>query len=148
MDLITHTLITRKFIGKEASTTIAGILPDVSFYFTYPFWLAARGGAKEAFQNNDWPAPPKWMITFHYMTHSIPLATVIALVIFAFTKQFPRKFFLAWLVHILIDIPTHSKKQWAPQFLWPISDYAFDGYSWGEAAIALMNRRSKEAQTE
>ena len=147
MDLITHTLITRKFIGKETSTTVAGILPDMSFYFTYPFWLARQeGGIQRSIETNEWPAPPTWMITFHYMTHSIPVATTLALLAFAFTKRFPKKFLLAWLVHILIDIPTHSKKQWAPQFLWPLSDHSFDGYSWGEAFMALFKKQKQETQ--
>ena len=34
---------------------------------------------------------------------------------------------LGWLMHILIDIPTHSFSYYATRFLWPISDYRIDG---------------------
>jgi hypothetical protein len=35
-----------------------------------------------------------------------------------------------WLLHILIDIPTHSYGYYATRFLWPVSDYGFDGVAW------------------
>jgi hypothetical protein len=35
-----------------------------------------------------------------------------------------------WLLHILIDIPTHSFRYYATRFLWPLSNYAFDGVPW------------------
>lgn len=35
-----------------------------------------------------------------------------------------------WLLHILIDIPTHSFSYFATRFLWPLSDYRVDGIPW------------------
>jgi len=37
---------------------------------------------------------------------------------------------LGWLMHILIDIPTHSSSYYATRFLWPLSNYGFDGVAW------------------
>ena len=37
---------------------------------------------------------------------------------------------LGWLLHILIDIPTHSFSYYATRFLWPVSDYRVDGIAW------------------
>lgn len=37
---------------------------------------------------------------------------------------------LGWLLHILIDIPTHSFSYYATRFLWPISDFRVDGIAW------------------
>lgn len=37
---------------------------------------------------------------------------------------------LGWLLHILIDIPTHSHRYYATRFLWPFSNYGFDGIPW------------------
>jgi hypothetical protein len=37
---------------------------------------------------------------------------------------------LGWLLHILIDIPTHSMRYYATRFLWPISDFRIDGIAW------------------
>lgn len=36
----------------------------------------------------------------------------------------------AWLGHILIDIPTHSYKFYPTPFLWPVSNFRVNGYSW------------------
>ena len=37
---------------------------------------------------------------------------------------------LGWLMHIVIDIPTHSLSYYATRFLWPVSDYRVDGVAW------------------
>ena len=37
---------------------------------------------------------------------------------------------MGWLLHILIDIPTHSFRYYATRFLWPVSDYRIDGIAW------------------
>ncbi len=37
---------------------------------------------------------------------------------------------LGWLLHILIDIPTHSLSYYATRFLWPLSDFRIDGIAW------------------
>jgi hypothetical protein len=37
---------------------------------------------------------------------------------------------LGWLMHIVIDIPTHSFSYYATRFLWPISDFRIDGIAW------------------
>lgn len=37
---------------------------------------------------------------------------------------------LGWLLHILIDIPTHSYSYYATRFLWPLSDFRIDGIAW------------------
>lgn len=35
-----------------------------------------------------------------------------------------------WLLHIAIDIPTHSLSYYATRFLWPVSDFRIDGIAW------------------
>jgi len=37
---------------------------------------------------------------------------------------------LGWLLHILIDIPTHSYSYYATRFLWPVSQVRVDGIPW------------------
>jgi hypothetical protein len=38
----------------------------------------------------------------------------------------------SWLLHILVDLPTHAREPWGPRPLWPLSDLAFDGVGWAE----------------
>ncbi len=57
----------------------------------------------------------------------------------------PRRFpyeLLGWLLHILIDIPTHSYSFYPTPFLWPISQYKFDGISWGTPWFMIVNYSS------
>jgi hypothetical protein len=58
---------------------------------------------------------------------------IVFLVVFAITSIFARRIvyeMLGWLLHILIDIPTHSFSYYATRFLWPISEYRIDGIAW------------------
>ena len=143
MDLITHVLVTRKFIGKENSTVVAGVVADAPFYLTYPPYVVLQKKVKYALTTGDWPVAPKWMETAHHAFHSIPLLLVGSFLVSLVTGRFPRQITAAWLLHILIDIPTHSRRRWGPRFLWPFSDFAVDGVSWAEAALRLF-RVSKQ----
>lgn len=44
-----------------------------------------------------------------------------------------------WLVHILMDIPTHSEMLYPTVFLWPLSDFYFNGRSWGNLPFMIGN---------
>jgi hypothetical protein len=73
---------------------------------------------------------PIWCVVFFgwwWLTGALPLA------------------YLAWLGHILVDIPTHSKRFFPTPFLWPISDYKVDGISWGVRWFMLANYGSLAA---
>jgi hypothetical protein len=53
-------------------------------------------------------------------------------------KRMPYEMF-GWLLHILIDIPTHSYKFYPTPFLWPISSYKFNGFSWGQPWFMVLD---------
>lgn len=44
-----------------------------------------------------------------------------------------------WLLHILLDIPTHSAEFYPTLFLWPLSGFHFDGNSWGNMPFMIGN---------
>lgn len=44
-----------------------------------------------------------------------------------------------WCVHVLMDIPTHSGLLYPTLFLWPLSDWYFDGHSWGTLWFMIAN---------
>jgi len=80
------------------------------------------------------------MLRAHHAAHSLPLLLGIATIARLITGRWPSAPARAWLLHILIDIPTHSRKQWAPQFLWPFSHLSVDGFSWAKLVIAALRR--------
>ena len=140
MDPLTHVLVTYAAIGRERALLIASLAPDIPFYATYPLWVVRRGVLRRALTGNEWPDAPSWMYAPHHMTHSLPLIGAIALALRLRSGRWPR-WCLAWIVHILIDIPTHSRKHWAPQFLWPFSACTVDGVSWPILLGRLFQRR-------
>ncbi len=44
-----------------------------------------------------------------------------------------------WLLHILVDIPTHSYRFYPTPFLWPFSEWKFNGFSWGVPWFIILN---------
>jgi hypothetical protein len=58
---------------------------------------------------------------------------IVFLLVFGITSVLARRIvfeMMGWLLHILIDIPTHSLRYYATRFLWPLSDYRIDGIAW------------------
>lgn len=44
-----------------------------------------------------------------------------------------------WFLHIALDIPTHSKSFYPTPFLYPLSDFSVDGFSWGNRWFMICN---------
>lgn len=132
MDIVSHTLATRFLIGKERHLLLVVLGPDVLWYVTYPPWVIAQGKARHALANSDWPEPPRWMETVHHASHSLVVALAAASVARLAMGHWPRRELAAWCLHILIDIPKHSRRFWGPRFLWPCSHVAVEGVPWAE----------------
>jgi hypothetical protein len=103
-------------------------------------WLTARKKFVQAMATNEWPDPPGWMATRHHAFHSFPVLLCGAMIVRAVRGRWPRQEVTAWALHILIDIPTHSRRHWGPQFLWPLSDVVVDGVSWADGVRSVMSR--------
>lgn len=140
MDPLTHIFFTRKFISSKPNVILAGIGSDTPFYLTYPAWVIASGQLHSAIHHNNWPEPPRWLEIAHHALHSIPMLVLLAIGVRLVTNRWPKDTFRAWLLHILIDIPTHSRAQWGPRFLWPFSNFAVDGVSWVDLAFRWVRR--------
>ena len=150
MDLLTHTLLTRKLISRRPCVLLAGIGPDVPWYLTYPIWVIAQRKTRYALTNGEWPDPPRWIETLHHACHSLPVILTGTVIIRMLNGRWPRQMFAAWILHIAVDVPTHSRRFWGPRFLWPLSDVSVDGVPWAEItsrtfATAL---RALRGQTE
>jgi len=96
--------------------------------------------------------------TLYHFSHSIIVFVVIFLLVaflYRYTKnagrtssnplQFCALRFLpcwslsGWFVHIVTDIPTHTRDFYPTLFLWPLSDWCYDGSSWGTMRFMLFN---------
>lgn len=85
-----------------------------------------------------WPDPPRGIARLHHAFHSMPVALLGATLYRVIAGRWPTRILAAWLLHIAIDLPTHRREPWGPQFLWPISTFTFDGWSWTDALSRLI----------
>jgi len=134
VDPLSHLAITRVLLGPSQGVLLASLLPDLPFYATYPAWLVRNGLLQPALTTNIWPTAPAWMYVAHHASHSLPVVGLLMLVHRLRHRAWPP-WGAAWALHILVDIPTHSRRNWAPQFLWPLSAFTVDGVSWPEALL-------------
>lgn len=139
MDTFAHGLWSYAVFHKKKHVwraTLFGILPDI-LSFGILFLMNLINGN---FHRGRPPIEllPKWLFAAYNLTHSFIMFAVVFLIIFLITKKWFWPL-TAWAMHILIDIPTHSFRFFPTPFLWPISDYKFDGISWATPWFMLLN---------
>lgn len=142
MDLIAHAL----WAGAAGSgkKNLAGrripvgwvvwwtMFPDLLAFgppVTAALWLRLAGDARDA---GAYGGRLPWVhfgLPLYQLGHSLVVFAVVYAVVSVVARR-PVLGLLGWLLHILIDIPTHSHSYYATRFLWPLSDYRFDGISW------------------
>lgn len=163
MDIFAHTLWTnivyyRKYRTEVRNRTIAvlfGIVPDIfSFAPIFIYQFATRIDFFELINKNIWVvryAEVSYKYTHSIIIFALTLFLVASVRAFWYTLKnndrlnlvYVRKFIywpmFGWLLHILIDIPTHRDFYETP-FLFPISDYQFGhGVSWGTPWFMILN---------
>jgi len=138
MDPISHLLVTRLLVGSRPVDLVAGLAPDLPWYLLYPAWLVRSGQAREALSSGDWPMPPETIKRAHYVSHS--LLTLALLWLLAKLARHDTHWAWSWLLHLLLDIPTHSRERMAPRPLYPLSDWSHDGFSWADGLTWVLMR--------
>lgn len=109
-----------------------GTFPDVLAFgpsFAAGLWLRIAGGLEPASLQGGHLPHVHLGLPLYPIGHSL----LAFLLVFGTTAILGRRIIvplLGWLLHILIDIPTHSFSYYATRFLWPISDYRVDGIAW------------------
>ena len=132
-----------------------GIMPDIVSFGLLFFWFAlviVSSGFDfsvlpshiRSIEATEPPAMLGFMPIFqltsalYSASHSIILFCFVFGLFFFFIKK-PPWTMLGWLLHILIDIPTHSYQFYPTPFLWPISGWKFYGISWGTPWFLVIN---------
>ena len=135
---------------KAWLAVLFGVFPDVFSFAPIFIWLF--GGLIFGYSNfYDFPkydemepTKPDTVLIFkitsllYNFSHSLAAFSVIFGIAYLIFKR-PVWEMLAWLLHILIDIPTHNYKFYPTPFLWPASDFKFDGFSWSEPWFMILN---------
>ncbi len=116
---------------------LAGILPDVLSWGIYMVVGFYQHKGKK-WGKPDIKSIPRWVFTLYGITHSIFSMILVFTITSILLGEFPY-FLLAWPIHVLIDIPTHSRDFLPTPFLWPVSDWKFPGFSWGQKWFMIVN---------
>ncbi|MBI5732950.1 hypothetical protein HY967_03255 [Candidatus Jorgensenbacteria bacterium] len=146
MDIVSHGLWGSLTFGRKNKKSfwlsfLFGVAPDL-FSFGI-FFISTFLGLTE---RPDWTRAeppslstiPAYVGYFYNFTHSLIIATSVFLIIWLIYRK-PFLEMLAWPLHILFDIPTHSYQFFPTPFLWPLSNFKFNGHSWADPIIFFPN---------
>lgn len=158
MDIFAHTAWTNAVFYKKYRldrlnrfiAVLFGIVPDLlSFAPVFIYGFFARKGFMELVGSDAWPV--RFASESYNYTHSIVifLSVFILISLYRFLKrgQFGERIYktviyyplFGWLLHILIDIPTHKDFYETP-FIFPLSDARFShGISWAHPTFMIIN---------
>ena len=160
MDIFSHGLwagaackVANKKIKDPLKVRLAifwGVFPDILSFapvFIWLFWNMIFGNLNFGdLHRPDTTEPvardtlPIFKITslLYSVSHSAILFFAFFALVFLILRR-PVWEMGGWLLHILIDIPTHSYKFYPTPFLWPFSEWKFDGFSWGQPWFLIIN---------
>jgi hypothetical protein len=144
MDIISHGLWGSVAFGRKTKRAFwlaffIGIAPDFfSFGIFFLERLLTGNLALDHRGPPDLASIPSYIDTLYNLTHSLVVFAIVFIVVWLWQKK-PCYPMAAWGLHILIDIPTHGVEFFPTPFLWPLSEYRFDGVSWGHPAIFFSN---------
>lgn len=149
-------LALNKRLKKPLSVRLAAVFsvfPDV-FAFAPAFAWMAWSLLSGSMSFSDMPHPddlePAQQDTLfifrvtaqlYQFTHSIIVFFIVFAVVHFLLRR-PVWEMGAWLLHIFIDIPTHSYQFYPTPFLWPLSGVMVDGISWGVPWFMALNYSS------
>ena len=141
MDIVSHGLRGGLAFGRNTKKSFwlsffFGIAPDFFSFglFSVMNILGFASGPDWSQGIPDNNAVPQYVHFLYNITHSLVLFAVVFLLVWAIRKK-PMYEMLAWPLHILMDIPTHSTKFFATPFFWPLSSYKVNGIPWSHPFI-------------
>jgi hypothetical protein len=152
MDVLAHGLWTNimyKVIPKtrnDRKTTYWGIafgvLPDLASFtpvFIFAFYEAIFKG-RQLFAGpptNDNPMF-QYAVESYNFTHSFVIWLAVTVLVWLIVRKFPW-ILLGWVLHIVIDIFSHTEAFFATPFLFPISGFKISAVSWAHPIFMTIN---------
>ncbi len=125
-----------------------GVAPDIfsfGIWFVFMIFNALLGNGFSREFHDSWNGSSSAVVlvrdivgNMYNLTHSLFVFIIIFGLVYLWKKRFVWEM-LGWPLHILIDIPTHSFQFYPTPFLWPISNWKFDGINWGQQWFMILN---------
>lgn len=146
MDIISHGLYGGVAFGRKSKKDYAiaflfGILPDLVAFGPF-FLLAFLGFAPLPFDRIEPPNNnliPSYVHSIYNMSHSLVIYGLFFALLWVLGKKAFAMLTLGWPLHIIVDMPLHTKNFFPTPFLWPVSDLHIDGIPWSRPYIFLPN---------
>ncbi|MEI6581059.1 MAG: hypothetical protein WCO07_02710 [bacterium] len=124
------------------------IFPDIFAFGVPTMWstvLVVLGGKSISEISHHGPHLSAGDPTFnlasylYQYSHSIIIFLIVFGIVWLIFKK-PKLVMLGWLLHIILDIPSHSLQFFPTPFLFPISDYHFPyGIIWSNTWFMIIN---------
>ncbi len=140
MDTLSHGLYGGVAFGRKSKHSFLlalcfGMMPDLLSFGIFTL-VGFFGGIQPEWQlaPPDPASIPEYVYTLYNYTHSLVIAGIVIGAVWLYRGK-PLIPLFAWPLHILFDIPMHSLAFFPTPFLWPVSEYRFDGVSWGSSYI-------------
>lgn len=119
---------------------VFGILPDLFVFLPFYLLKFAHGKVKSVEDlkpGGDVAFYNQWVPRLYDVTHSL---LVMSALLGVLTLIFGwHVAYLAAIVHIIVDIPSHERKWFGTKIWWPLSHFQFNGGSWATRDFMLAN---------
>ncbi len=145
MDILSHALWGGIALGRKKRSSfiyaaLLSVLPDIlaeGIMFSM-IYLGVKNMPTMEHGHPNITEFPLYAQNFYNATHSLVIFLALFMIIWLIRKK-PLWILLAWALHIIIDIPTHSFELFPTPFLWPISDFKVNGIPWDKPIIMIPN---------
>ncbi len=139
MDIFAHFLWTFALFFKRKDRWLAGlfgILPDVASFG--PHFILSFVAGTTIFGRPELSTIPGSVFILYNLTHSLVVFALAVLIIYFITKKI-YWFITGWGLHVLIDIPTHTKDFFPTPFLYPFPQPFINGIRWSDSTFMKIN---------
>ena len=139
MDFFAHAFWTYAIYHKTKYKFIAtffGVMPDLVAFGFFSVYNLIIGGL--TFGKPELNSIPKYVFIGYNFSHSLVIFFIIFGIIYFVTRKIPWVIG-GWLLHILIDMSTHTREFFPTPFLWPISNFRISGISWSNKYFMIIN---------
>ncbi len=145
MDIFSHGLWGSISFGRKNRRSFwisffFGMFPDL-VSFGYYFLGVFLGWYYHPSFSGGHPPPeaiPQIIHTLYQWSHSLVIFTVVFAFMWLLFRR-PVYEMLAWPLHIIFDIFTHTERFFPTPFLWPISDYHLSIINWSDPRVFIPN---------
>ncbi len=148
--IVTHALLGYLFFDYKG--LIISILPDIISYFYFGLKLSKKYDTINPLKIISY-SHPKELDDIDYLLYDIGHSLIVW---FFLLFIFKDKAIYAGIFAIIMDIFLHSNEKWlGPAFMYPLSDYRFNGISWSSPkgriivftiiiGILIMSKNTKQ----